>query len=438
MRPTSHSTPPVVLLLFWGAHRLGAARIPAFVAALLFTVHPLSVQSVCWIAGRNDVLLGLFALLSVLGLDASLRGDRPWGPWLHAAAFGLALFTKETAVVLLPVYGLLAWLWYGRPSVHRDRPRLVAVDVVIVGVWAVARQLALGGGDGATAGSQPLTTAVTNLPQVLVYLGKVIFPLNLSVMPSVGATGLALGVVSLAVLTAALHPLPTRRQVAVFAWFVLFLAPPLIVPGLPAYEHRTYVPLIGLALGVSQLPALDGAGWRWPRQAALAVVVVFAVLTFRHQAQFRDALTYWASATVGTAYAPIAHVNVGRMLEEVGDLGRAATAYRAALAIDPATPKANNNLGVVMMAQGREALALPYFEREVEVNPANAEAHFNIGLFHKVSGRPADGVTHWEATIALNAYFRPAYEQLIEYYREAGDAGRAEEYEERLSALGRR
>ena len=88
-----------------------------------------------------------------------------------------------------------------------------------------------------------------------------------------------------------------------------------------------------------------------------------------------------------------------------------------------------------MMAQGRDALALPYFEREIEVNPGNPEAHFNVGLHHKVTGRPADGVVHWERAIELNPYFLPAYEQLIEYSRGAGDSEQADEYQGKLDAL---
>ena len=98
----------VVLLLFSLALRLGAARVPAFMSALLFAVHPLTAQAVCWIVGRNDILLALFAVASLIGLDAALRGSR-WGAPLHVAAFALALFTKETGVVLLPAYGVLVW-----------------------------------------------------------------------------------------------------------------------------------------------------------------------------------------------------------------------------------------------------------------------------------------------------------------------------------------
>ena len=301
----------------------------------------------------------------------------------------------------------------------------------------VARQLALAGGVGEATTSERLTAAVANLPQVLAYLGKVVVPVGLNVMPSVDPAGLSLGVVALGILAWVFRTLPGGRRLSVLAWFVLFLLPPLVVPELPAYEHRTYVPLVGLALGLSHLPSLSGAGWswQWPRQLALALAIVFTVLTFRHIAVFADPLTYWTSATRNTAYAPIAHVNVGRILEELGDLGRAAREYRAALAIDPTTPKANNNLGVVMMAQGRDRLALPYFERELEVNPGNHEAHFNVGLYRKIAGRPADGVAHWQRAIEFNSYFLPAYEQLIEYYETVGDSARAEEYASRRDAL---
>ena len=427
----------VVLLLFGLAVRLGASGSAAFGAALLFAVHPLTVQTVGWIVGRNDSLLALFALLSLIGLDASVSGNRSWGPWLHLVAFALALFTKETGVVLLLAYGLLVWLWYDRLRFYRELRWLPWGYLAVAGFWVVMRQLALAGGEGSATPTESLVTATRNLPQLLVYFGKVVFPVNLNVMPSVDARALGLGVLALGVLAVTFRRLPTRRTVAVLSWFVVFLVPPLVVPDLPAYEHRTYVPLLGLALGLSQLPSLAGGRWCWsgPRLVLVALVVVFGGLTLGHLQNFRDPLTFWVSATRGTAYAPIAHVNVGRILEELDQPGRAAAEYRAALAIDPTTPKANNNLGIALMTLGRDQLALPYFERELEVNPTNAEAHFNIGLFHKITGHPAESVSYWATALEHNPFFVPAYEQLIEHYGQTGDVARRDEYQAQLDVL---
>ncbi len=430
----------VVVLLFGLALRLGAGRYAAFGAALLFAVHPLTVQTVSWIVGRNDSLLVIFALLSLIGLDAAVRDRRAWGFWLHLVTFGLALFTKETGIVLLPAYGLVVWLWYDRLDFYRKVRWLPWSYFGAATVWIAVRHLALAGGEVSATPGESLMTVARNLPQLLVYFGKAVFPVGLHVMPSVEPRALGLGVLAVGVLSVTLRWLPTRRMAVVLSWFVLFLLPPLVVPNLPAYEHRTYVPLLGLAIGLSQLTSLAGNQWRWtgPRYVLVVLTIVFGVLTLRHVPTFRDPLTYWVSATRDTAYAPIAHVNVGRILEELDQPGQATAEYRRALAIDPLTPKANNNLGVTLMTQGRRELALPYFERELEVNPTNAEAHFNIGLFHAVSGRPADGVPHWEAALYHNPYFVPAYEQLIDYYGQSGDPAKRDEYQEQLDVLLRR
>ena len=427
----------VVVLLFGLALRLGAGRYAAFGAALLFAVHPLTVQTVSWIVGRNDSLLAIFALLSLIGLDAAVRDKRVWGFWLHLVTFALALFTKETGIVLLPAYGLIVWLWYDRLGFYREVRWLPWSYFGAAGVWMAVRHFALAGGEVSATPGESLMTFAHNFPQLLAYFGKAVFPVSLNVMPSVDPHALGLGVVAVGVLGVTLRRLPTRRMAVVLSWFVLFLLPPLVVPNLPAYEHRTYVPLLGLAIGLSQLPSLAGNQWRWTgsRYVLVALTIVFGVLTLRHVPTFHDPLTFWVSATRNTAYAPIAHVNVGRILEELDQPGRAAAEYRMALAIDPMTPKANNNLGVTLMTQGRREFALPYFERELEVNPINAEAHFNIGLFHAVSGRPADGVPHWEAALHHNPYFVPAYEQLIEHYGQIRNPAKRDEYQEQLDVL---
>ena len=379
----------VVLLLFGLARQLGAGPRAAFTASILFAVHPLNVQTVCWIVGRNESLLATFVLVSLLGLHGYVTREARTFLVLHLAAFGLALFTKETGLVLLPLFGLMTWLWYGKPRFYVDRPGLAAVYVLITGGWLLMRMSALAGGAGGATPIESLGTILTNLPQVLSYAGQVVFPVQLNVMPGTDLVSSLTGLVGIGVLAYVFRRArPVQKTAALVGWLVIFLAPGLIVPDLPAYEHRAYVPLLGVMIGMSQLGVLNGGVWRWAqvRLVLRVVFVVFAVMSVRHADTFRDPFTYWESATRGTSYAPIAHVNLGRMHEEGGNLSEAEAQYRAALAIDPATPKANNNLGVVMMATERESRAEEYFKQELEVNPTSAEAQFNLGLCSSEAG----------------------------------------------------
>lgn len=430
----------VVLMLFTLLVRTGARHGAAFTCALLFAVHPLNVQAVCWIVGRNDLMLAAFALLSMIGLVGYVETRRGSALALHLTAFALALFTKETALVLLPIYGLFVWLWAEQPRVYL-RHRIVLIGcAVIAAAWFALRAHALAGGVGPDGVVEYASAVVTNAPGLLLQAGKVLFPFRLHVMPSVDLVGVLAGVAATGGLAATLgRSLPFGRQAFVWSWFVLFLAPTLLVADLPVYEHRAYVPLLGLFIGVSQLDMAQAftGGRRRAQVGAMAVVALFVALSIRHTGIFADRFTYWQSATHGTSYAPIALVNLGLMHEEEGRLDQAESHYREALAIDPGAPKANNNLGVVFMVRGESELAEEQFRREIQFNPDNAEAHFNLGLFYKLEGAAAEAVPHWEDTLRLNRYFVPAYQQLAEYYRGIGDTETARAYESRLDAITR-
>jgi Gpi18-like mannosyltransferase len=76
----------------------------ALLAALLFAVHPIHTEAVDWISGIMEPLYTLLGLLSFyFFLDLVKRRSRA-ALLLSALLFLLALFSKETAVLLLPLF----------------------------------------------------------------------------------------------------------------------------------------------------------------------------------------------------------------------------------------------------------------------------------------------------------------------------------------------
>ena len=92
------------------ARALGdAANLPAFAAAALFALHPVSVFAVGYIAQRSVVLAGLFSIWMWIAVHRGVAGESK--SWLLASAafYFLAVFSKEHAVTALPVAVLIAW-----------------------------------------------------------------------------------------------------------------------------------------------------------------------------------------------------------------------------------------------------------------------------------------------------------------------------------------
>jgi len=434
----------------WGN---GPGEASALALALLFAVHPANVQAVAWIPGRNDTLMAALALASLIAFlqyyfapgphpqrlprlaDARRAGsrtdagsqhretaDRVWLA-LHVAAFAAALFTKESALALPIVVALLARaVPVKRRRAGPLRSALVA-DAIVVAVWFVMRRRALMDGDP-TSGSAMFAALAGNARDMLLYAGKMVLPLHLNVMPGLTRVDIALGVVSLLLLGWLLFRLTPRWRWLVAGWVLLFLIPALTIPGLPAYEHRLYFPLIGVITGMSQLSI-----WANPSRRSLAIAatvcVLFAGLSFAHSGAFRNRYTYWESATTGTSHAGLAHVNLGQIAESDGDPSRAAEHYRAALAADPSTPGAHNNLGILAARRGDPDEARAEFHREVERHPANADAYFNLGLIEKFSNRVDEAASWWQRAVAADPRHLAAHEELAAYYAAKGDAARA-------------
>jgi hypothetical protein len=258
--------------------------VGALVAGLLFAVHPVHVEAVANVVGRDELMAGCFALVAVYA--ALVRGSVGWS----AAALSLGLLCKESAAV---VPGLIVWGWalgIARP----DRRRLVAFAaswaaiVVVYGVvrWAVllphdVRLLA-----PVFAGQSPLTVRLTALAALADVARLLVFPLTLRVdfspaertaITSFADGRLALGVLAAAV-WAFLLVLAWRRgrrlEAFGLGWIGIAFAPVanLLFPtGILVAERTLYLPSAGLAIAAGAWLEQFSARRLWPVVGALVL-----------------------------------------------------------------------------------------------------------------------------------------------------------------------
>ncbi|HEY6332502.1 MAG TPA: hypothetical protein VI756_24470, partial [Blastocatellia bacterium] len=119
------------LLVYGITLKLGRNLMLAAATGLIFALHPVHIQAVAWISGANESLMAVFLLLAyacylnssgIFG-EGSGRSKLSGGGWaiLSTAMYGLALLTKETAIIFPIIVLGTGWI-YGRkiPTVGRS------------------------------------------------------------------------------------------------------------------------------------------------------------------------------------------------------------------------------------------------------------------------------------------------------------------------------
>jgi Flp pilus assembly protein TadD len=383
----------------------------ALAAALLWTVHPLQVESVTYIVQRAESLMGLFYLSTFYCFVRGSQSEKRQGCWYAVAvlAAALGMGTKEvmaTAPFLLLLYDRVFLAGSFKEALRRRwgfYGALVASLVILIAPLRYAFATEEGSSGGAGFGLQKVSAKEYALSQpgvVVHYLRLSFWPMPLCLdldwpvtrqvtaasIPPLAILGVLLGATIWALIR-----WPAMGFLG--AAFFLILAPTSsIMPILDlAVEHRMYLPLAPLTVAVVVIAKMGlelVLGPRFlalphPRGIALGLLVLvvlqLALWTYKRNSIYRSALAIWGDVVAQRPDNARAHSNYGMALRDAGRLEQARDQFVMALKLKTDYAEAENNLAVVYQEQGRLVDSKRLFEKVLATNPAYAEAHYNFG-----------------------------------------------------------
>lgn len=322
----------------------------AFAAALLFAVHPIHTESVCFIVGRTDVLATIFVLASILLAWRYRDGAGVWAAVASALAFGLGLLSKElaaTEILLLPtLYRVGSRPREESEAARRGGGELLAGLFAAVLIGYVILRAAPGAPARLGLAAEPAELPMRMLAALAFYVGKVLAPIHANPypmqLPGVPQTALVLCLAGLGLGAAVvLHRRGDRIPLLAIFFFLVTVAPAILVAlsaGIsrtPLAERYLYLPSVGLAMVVGDAVArlLESQRWRKPVTAGVALLAVAGAGTSLSRTRIwqRD-VHFWQYVLQDPAAAGQAApwFNLGAAYEVEGHIDRAREAFRRA------------------------------------------------------------------------------------------------------------
>ena len=408
-------------LLLW--RLLRGQEIPgAWVAAAVFAVHPVHVESVAWIIERKDVLSGLFYLLAATAWVRFVEEPRR-GRYVWALAAYVAGMLSKSVVVTLPV-ALLIWHWWKRGRVTwndllRLAPFFVVGLVISVADLLFNRSRGVGG-----FGYSFLERILISARAFWFYIGKLFWPADLAVIyphwdvrfaDALGWVG-AGAAIGLVVVLWLLRRRVGRGPLAGVLFFTVMLSP---VLGFVDYnfmlfsfvaDRYQYLASIGLttvAVGVATrglATVQRRAKLRSAAPSAVLIVLLVAVLgtlAWRQANLYRDAVTFFSHVVSHNPTAREAHLNLGSALLRWNRLDEALVAYRVAEQQRPDDCKPAYGIGLAFHHLGHIEEAEAAYHRALELCPRYREALVDFAALRLDQQRYAHALRLSNAAIEL-------------------------------------
>jgi tetratricopeptide (TPR) repeat protein len=392
----------------------------AWLGGLLFAVHPMTVESVAWIAElKNTLALPPFLLAMICYVDYEEK-RRPRDYALAFAWFFAAMLCKASMVMFPAVILLYGWWERGRiggRDLRNSAPFFaLSLGIGVATIWFLEHH--------SEDAPVPLGGFFARLAcaglAIGFYFGKSFWPVGLLPVYLLWKVDppTALEFVPWLCIAGALYWLWRRRAgwgrpALLGVGFFLINLLPFVGFNAGSYmrftwvmDHVNYLPILGLI-------GLVAAGWGDVMErlrpglqigaAALtgAVVGLLAWESHGYASRFFNQETLWTYAMERQPEMWIPHVNLGAWLQLV-DLPAAIAQDEEAIRLYPRSVEANINLGSALDAAGRVPEALVRDEIAVRLAPQNPGAHNNLGNVLNKEGRTDEALQELQKAAELD------------------------------------
>ncbi len=397
----------------------------SFFASLLFVVHPINTEAVCYISGVSDPLALLFMLLGLIFYIKSGHSKNIIFYVLALLSFVIALLSKENTV-MLPVL-ILVYQFAFRKKL--EFKRIIPFFAILI-IYLSLRLTIL------SPFSEQLISPVDLLRRipgffvaVAEYLRLLFLPFDLHIeygsrLFSIGDPRAVTGML-ISFLLIIFAFLKKKKNSLVFfsiAWFFLTLLPVSNIYAIDEafmMEHWIYVPSLGFFFILSAAlchPFKNKYMMFFLKGLAVALLICYSYLTIRQTEYWKEPIGFYRRTLQYTPESWRLYNALGVEYEVDGRNNEAMVSYSRALKINPGLAGVCYNLGNLYRKTGRNKEAVLMYTKAEEINSGVIRGYFENGKKYMDAGKYREAIVFFKQALELEPDDLALYNELAKAY----------------------
>ena len=404
-------------------------RLPLAVS-LIHIFNPINVESVTYLSSRSSVLVTLFYLSSFylfIRFVNSKEKKKKWKnihyPIVIFFLFYLGLGTKEIIVTLPIIAVLYLWVHSSTKNFHKFLPELAVILIPLI-IYLLYRYVQMG--NLLEIKTDPYSYMIDRslyiLTQIKVvisyYFVKLIFPINLNFEPDIRLVSGFLDwewVVSLIIGVCIAIGIFYQKSILLkcaFIWALITILPTSSIIPLKqiATEHRTYLPGLGINMGLGIL-FLRGVSHRKLIPPTLFIfLVIYGLLAMKRSLDYRSEINLWQDTVRKSPYKSMVHNNMGTAYLSKERLKEARKSFEVSSALSPSSTDPYINMGHIDARNKEWDKAKLKYDLALKLGANRSQVFFNSGLMRLKLNKPAEALPFLLEAIKIKNH-RPLYHQ---------------------------
>jgi tetratricopeptide (TPR) repeat protein len=413
----------------------------AFVTAMIWLVHPLQTQSVTYVVQRMNSMAVCFYMgaLCIYIIGRQRKSITAQTVWLIVAVLTwmVAMGSKQIAFTWPFVVALYEWYFFRGLSGKWIRKHLTYGIPAALCLGSLAFLFTSVGNILKVYEGRPFSLSerlLTESRVVMHYISEVFVPhpsrLNLDYDFALSTSFVSpattlLSILAIVALLVVAGVIARQRPVLSFCvlWlFIHLMIESTVMPLEIAFEHRMYLPSIGVILAVIWT-IYRNQKLRHPGMFAVAaaVIVLFGWWTYERNQVWSTELTLWEDCARKSPKKARTRNNLGMAQARAKQYDDAIETLEIAITLDRNYPNSYTNLGTTYAKLDRHAEAIKQYRIALKLTPDNANTLANLADSLKKTDKPKASIAAFEKAIAKNPYHIDAHLGLGNLKSELGD-----------------